>query len=398
MQSFTKIQPFIGITKDECILIHQLKHQVLFTHCFITVFLLSLQYLKTASNYCTNFFSSYQRNTVNAFIKNSVLPAALFAIFLLQSCATVFRSSSPNELFISSEPDEAKVYIDGFPVGTTPVRTSLRPKKQYIVEIRKQGYHPHIEVVESKIVAGWLVLDLLGLVYILPPIIDAGTGAWYEPKDEMLFMELTPINDSASLQTNLSQLPNPAKNLKRALPVEEPIIALISAGYTFPSVYGSQYIIFLPTSVGIGLGYKIDSSFTLGVSLESSGTRKNVLYTSFSPNDSLVPLQIYPSITTVSFDTRYRFVKSALYGLVGIGGLAVEGGEEKRTFTNSGSIPAFSEFIAGCSFGLGIAPKGGGFFGEARYTIGLQKVSFAPYQPFSSNFFTLKFGYYFDGF
>ncbi len=333
-------------------------------------------------------------------IKITSLLVAISALFLLQSCATLFRSSSPNELFVNSEPDEAKVYVDGFPVGNTPVRTFLKPKKQYVIEIRKKGYLPHTEIVESKIATGWLVLDLLSLGYILPPIIDANTGAWYEPKEDMLFTELIPTNDTNSLQTNstiqLSSAPNP----RRTPPINEPlepIIALISAGYTFPSVYGSQLIFFLPTSVGIGVGYKIDSSFALGVSLESSGTRKNVLYNSIFPNDSLVTLQIYPSISSISIDARYRFAKSALYGLVGVGGLIVDSGEEKETFTSSRSIPAFSEFIAGCSVGLGIALKGGGFFGEARYTIGLQKVTFAPYQPFSTNFFTIKFGYYFDG-
>lgn len=48
----------------------------------------------------------------------------------------------------------------------------------YSIEFRKDGYKPKVFNVTNHVGAGWIVLDVLsGLV---PVIIDAATGSWYE--------------------------------------------------------------------------------------------------------------------------------------------------------------------------------------------------------------------------
>ena len=36
----------------------------------------------------------------------------------------------------------------------------------------------------------WLFLDILGSIYVFPLFIDAASGAWYEPKRELVFQDL----------------------------------------------------------------------------------------------------------------------------------------------------------------------------------------------------------------
>ena len=96
---------------------------------------------------------------------------------LLSGCATLFAPKS-NPLALSSEPRGAEVYVNGFRMGTTPVELSLKPDKSYTIEFRKEGYESVTRVVNTKVGAGWVVLDVLG--GLIPVIIDAATGAWYK--------------------------------------------------------------------------------------------------------------------------------------------------------------------------------------------------------------------------
>lgn len=61
-------------------------------------------------------------------------------------------------------------------MGTTPVQLSLKADKSYTIEFRKEGYESVTRVVNTKVGAGWIVLDVLG--GLIPVIIDAATGAW----------------------------------------------------------------------------------------------------------------------------------------------------------------------------------------------------------------------------
>ncbi len=106
-----------------------------------------------------------------------VLSSFILVLGLLTGCATLFAPKT-HPLSVSSEPREAEVFVNGFKMGVTPVELNLKADKSYTIEFRKEGYQTITRVVNTKVGAGWVVLDVLaGLV---PVVIDAATGAWYQ--------------------------------------------------------------------------------------------------------------------------------------------------------------------------------------------------------------------------
>lgn len=94
---------------------------------------------------------------------------------MITGCATLFAPKT-HPLAVNSEPRGAEVYVNGFKMGITPVELSLKADKSYTIEFRKEGYAPVTRVVNTKVGAGWIILDVLG--GFIPVIIDASTGAW----------------------------------------------------------------------------------------------------------------------------------------------------------------------------------------------------------------------------
>lgn len=103
------------------------------------------------------------------------------ASLILISCATIFKGSTDDVSF-SSEPSGAKVYVNGNLLGTTPVQLELKSKSSYTIEFKKEGYETKTVLLNNSVGAGWIVLDILG--GLIPIIIDAATGNWYELDQE----------------------------------------------------------------------------------------------------------------------------------------------------------------------------------------------------------------------
>lgn len=100
------------------------------------------------------------------------------AFFLLtSSCATLFKGTS-NRVDFSSDPQGAKIYVNGNYMGDTPIRLKLESKRTYNIEFRKEGYQTKTVNITNHVGGGWIVLDILA--GLLPVVIDAATGAWYE--------------------------------------------------------------------------------------------------------------------------------------------------------------------------------------------------------------------------
>lgn len=105
----------------------------------------------------------------------------IVAALILISCATIFKGSTDDVSF-SSEPSGAKVYVNGNLLGTTPVQLELKSKSSYTIEFKKEGYETKTVLLNNSVGAGWIVLDILG--GLIPIIIDAATGNWYELDQE----------------------------------------------------------------------------------------------------------------------------------------------------------------------------------------------------------------------
>ena len=111
-------------------------------------------------------------------MKKIITIALIISLFLLtSSCATLFKGTS-SKLDLNSNPQGAQVYVNGNYMGDTPIRLKLESKNTYNIEFKKEGYETKTVNITNHVGAGWIVLDILaGLV---PVIIDAATGAWYE--------------------------------------------------------------------------------------------------------------------------------------------------------------------------------------------------------------------------
>ncbi len=112
------------------------------------------------------------------FYKIGFLFAFILVLSLMfSSCATIFKGSTDGVNF-SSDPNGAKVYVNGDLMGTTPFALELKSNKTYTIQFKKDGFQTKSVVLNNSVGGGWIVLDVLG--GLLPVVIDAATGNWYE--------------------------------------------------------------------------------------------------------------------------------------------------------------------------------------------------------------------------
>ena len=101
---------------------------------------------------------------------------AVFTISLCTSCATVFKGDT-ERVRLNSEPEGARVYINGEYYGRTPLKIKLKCYDSYVIEFHKKGHRRVVKRIDNHIGAGYVVLDVIcGFV---PVIIDALLGAQF---------------------------------------------------------------------------------------------------------------------------------------------------------------------------------------------------------------------------
>ena len=94
----------------------------------------------------------------------------------LIGCATLFKQKSRTVAF-DSDPKGADIYINGNRMGKTPMPMNLSNLKAVTVTFKKDGYEDKTYIINTKVGAGWVILDCLG--GFIPVIIDAVTEDWY---------------------------------------------------------------------------------------------------------------------------------------------------------------------------------------------------------------------------
>jgi hypothetical protein len=100
-----------------------------------------------------------------------------FLFLLTSSCATIFKGNS-SKINFNSNPQGAQIYVNGNYMGDTPIILKLESKQTYNIEFKKEGYKTKAFNITNHVGVGWIVLDVIfGLV---PVIVDAATGSWYE--------------------------------------------------------------------------------------------------------------------------------------------------------------------------------------------------------------------------
>ena len=104
----------------------------------------------------------------------SILLAASIAV--LTGCATIMHGTS-QDIGFQSSPTNAKVLVDGLPMGNTPVVAKLSRKDNHIVKMNLDGYQP-FEATLTRGTSGWVWGNIVfgGLIGLA---VDAMSGGLY---------------------------------------------------------------------------------------------------------------------------------------------------------------------------------------------------------------------------
>lgn len=108
-------------------------------------------------------------------------------LFTITGCATVFKGTSA-KVNINSDPNKAKVYVNGSFVGKTPTEVKLSSKESHQIEFQKEGYEARGLNLTNNIGVGWIIADIL--FGVVPLIVDAATGAWFHLESNNIKMNL----------------------------------------------------------------------------------------------------------------------------------------------------------------------------------------------------------------
>lgn len=106
-----------------------------------------------------------------------ILVFAVAAILFTGGCATLFKGNS-SKLDVNSDPQGAQVYVNGNLMGETPVNIKLESKRTYSIEFKKEGFRTKTVNIQNHVGAGWIILDVI--TGLIPVIVDAATGSWYD--------------------------------------------------------------------------------------------------------------------------------------------------------------------------------------------------------------------------
>lgn len=118
-------------------------------------------------------------------MKKSNLYICLLLVFVLTGCATLFGKKN-HIVTITSEPANAKVYINGSYRGMSPLTISLEPDSDINVMVKKKGYQEGTAIIQKGI-QGVAFLNLLSPICW---IVDFASGSIYKFKQNEIAVQL----------------------------------------------------------------------------------------------------------------------------------------------------------------------------------------------------------------
>ena len=116
--------------------------------------------------------------------------ACLVFVVTVSGCATIM-AGGPDHVPVNSNPPGATVFVDGVPVGQTPMVVTLdREHSRGMIQIQAPGYAPVI-VQRDKEINGWFWANLC-IGGVLGIVIDIVTGDVHRFDDSPIAVGLTP--------------------------------------------------------------------------------------------------------------------------------------------------------------------------------------------------------------
>ena len=127
-------------------------------------------------------------------IRQFVNLMVLFVMMIsLSGCGTLFTGTS-EMINIASEPEKAKVYVNGVHMGTTPLQVSLKRDQDHMIMVKKEGY----EDASATLVRKFNPVAILNLISILCWVVDAVTGGIWKFERNALTVTMEPLTPSAA--------------------------------------------------------------------------------------------------------------------------------------------------------------------------------------------------------
>ena len=129
-----------------------------------------------------------------------ILFTSLMLVLTISGCATIVDGTSQPVTF-NSEPNRAKIAINGVPVGVTPLTIQVKRAKNTIIEAKKDGYEPQQISLQTKVNTYFWGNILCG--GFLGSTTDFASDAMVEYSPNMYFISLDPMKKS---ETNRDRL------------------------------------------------------------------------------------------------------------------------------------------------------------------------------------------------
>lgn len=123
----------------------------------------------------------------------NIIPTSLMLVLTISGCATIIDGTSQPVTF-NSEPNRAKVFINGAQVGVTPLTIQVQRSKATIVVAKKEGYEEQQFPLQTKM-NGYFWGNFISGGF-LGSTIDYASGSMVEYSPNMYFFSLEPIRKS----------------------------------------------------------------------------------------------------------------------------------------------------------------------------------------------------------
>jgi hypothetical protein len=129
-------------------------------------------------------------------MKSKLFILAIVSTFLMTSCATIFTGTK-DTIRIDSNPEGAKVYIDGIQVCKTPCTTTVqRSLSDKLLKIKLAGYETRVIGLTKE----FNTVSIINLGNLIGWVIDAATGSLIKYDKKGYDIELEKDNRTSLLQ------------------------------------------------------------------------------------------------------------------------------------------------------------------------------------------------------
>jgi hypothetical protein len=111
-------------------------------------------------------------------------------------CGAMFNETTA-VVQIDVIPPGARVSVDGLYVAQAPTQIQMPSARSHVVDIDADGYQRQTARIESRPSAGYIVLDCLLLIFIIPGVVallvDGLTGNWRVLDADRLAVRMHPL-------------------------------------------------------------------------------------------------------------------------------------------------------------------------------------------------------------